>query len=188
MTQPRLIRKAAEWVAHLCDPRGRCDRKGLALVALVLLPAQVVFGIAIVAAGLSWHHPAVVAGKLVFLWIAIVAGVKRLHDLGLRGWWMLVGFVGYLVWSVVVGIAAIALFGPGAVVPGSFALSLVVALNALAMLGALLYLHFAKGQSGPNRYGPPPGPLGFAGALPSQDIQSQGPVSAQASGERAQTA
>lgn len=152
----------ASWFARLFDPRGRCNRKGLALVALVLLPLQLVFAVLVLGFELEWDHPFALAGKVVFLWIAYAAVVNRLHDLGRGAIWFLYSALIYLVWSIGVALVAIAGFGPEGIATGGAGFYFVLVANCGAMVAALLYIHFQPGQTGPNRFGPVPGADGFS--------------------------
>ena len=154
------------WFTNLFDPRGRCSRKGLAWVALVLLPAQLVFAAAIVLLELPWSHPVALVIKAVFLWTAVAAVVKRLHDMDRSGYWLPGGFLIFFGWGIIVGIATLVLFGAGNIAAGSPAFVFNVTLNTAVMVAALLYLHFKKGQAHKNRYGLEPDASGFGRALP----------------------
>lgn len=176
-------RAIATWIIRLFDPRGRCDRKGLALVALVLLPLQLAFAVLVLGLELAWDHPFALAGKVVFLWIAIAAVVNRLHDLGRGAIWFLYATLIYLAWSVAVAVLAIALFGPEGIATGGAGFYFVLCANCAAMIAALLYVHFKRGEVGANRFGPAPGPDGFSHGVVHRDAAGlpSGPASAVAS-------
>lgn len=152
----------ALWANHLLDPRGRCNRYGLAWVAFVMLPAQLALLAATAILVIPWTHPVVLALKCAFIWMAVAAVIKRLHDLGRGAIWMLIGSVLFVIWSFAVALAAIFTFGTTEMVPGTPMYLVVLGLNTAFMLAALLYLHFKKGDQGPNAYGPAPDNSGFS--------------------------
>lgn len=79
---------------------------------------------------------------------AIVVGlcnaVRRLHDLGKTGWWVLG-----------IGLLTVVIQAPAAVAGEAGVIFSLLA--ALISLGWTLWLGLAKGQAGENRFGPPPG-------------------------------
>ena len=90
--------------------------------------------------------------QLVFLIPSLAVGVRRLHDTGRTGWWIVAPILGYLVMFVAVG--------AGAASPDNMA-----AAGGLAMIGGLLVFVLAivllvfmllDGTPGPNKYGPDP--------------------------------
>ena len=111
----------------LFDPRGRVDRKGLALLAAVLIGAQSgVYG-ALFATG--WHLPvgADVLINAVFVWISYAAVAKRLHDLGVSAARLVWATLGLVVFSLAVAFTVIFLLGEDAVMPGAIGYLLVAA-------------------------------------------------------------
>jgi uncharacterized membrane protein YhaH (DUF805 family) len=79
--------------------------------------------------------------------ISVFNAVKRLHDLGRSGWWLVA------ILAVFVPIAALmepAWFPPPLVMIG-------VLLEVIFVVGYLIVLGAIPGQAKPNRFGPPPG-------------------------------
>lgn len=157
------------WSSRLLNPRGRCNRRGLAVIALVLLPAQLLFFAAISAFGGDFSSPVAVAIKVAFLWMAVVAVIKRLHDLGRGAVWFPLGFAIWFGCSLVVAVVAIVTFGPDAIAPGTAGFVFVLVGNMAPMVAAMLYLHFKLGDQGPNRFGPACDGHGFAPGCVSAD-------------------
>ncbi|MEO1205792.1 MAG: DUF805 domain-containing protein [Pseudomonadota bacterium] len=163
-TPSSTVTSARRWLIDLFDPRGRCSRKGLAWIALVLLPAQLVFAAILFALDLHWSHPVVIVLNVVVIWPVVAVVIKRLHDLG-RSWiWLPFGMIGLVVWSVAVAILTLTMFNPGHITPTSPAMVFNAIGNLGPMLAALLYLHFRRGQTGDNRFGPEPDASGFSRA------------------------
>jgi uncharacterized membrane protein YhaH (DUF805 family) len=95
--------------------------------------------------------------SLVLLLPSLAVTVRRLHDTGRRGWWILLPLAPALpLLAGMVGLVVAALFG------GSIggALALVVVGGALTVAGAVMLLVFLCLDSDPgaNRYGPSPQP------------------------------
>jgi len=147
---------------QLFSLRGRCNRKGLALLALAMVALQLAIGLAAAIAVLPIDHPLLVVIKLVFVWLAIAAAAKRLHDTGRGIIWIPLFFIGLVFWSVLVGIATLMLFGPLVLDEANPGLLFAMAGNIAPAFAALLWLHFAKGAEGCNRYGPAPDESGFS--------------------------
>lgn len=147
---------ALRLILIIADPRGRCNRKGLAVLAVALLAVQMVAAIAIWAAGAPLDGPVAVALKLGFLWLALAAASKRLHDTGRSAWWILWCLIGILVWSTVVATTLLIVLGDRILSPGSGGFETHFALTMLPVIAATLWLHFAKGEACANRFGPCP--------------------------------
>ena len=143
-------------VQQVADPRGRCNRKGLLGVAIALLSLQAL-------ALAAWYMTAsppihVLAGvvKIGCVWIAASAAIKRLHDLGLSGWWLPVSFMVLLIWSVIASFFSLLAFGPAVLTYNSFEFMIYASAVMIWPVAGTLWLHFAKGDEGHNRYGAPP--------------------------------
>lgn len=150
-------------VQDLFDPRGRVSRAGLLAVAVLLLAADVVAGLLIVASGAAFTGVGPLVFKLVSVWIATTAVAKRLHDLDLSAWWIIKGLLALVGWSIAVAVLLLTQFSPlDAVNPGHMAFWINVAVNAAPVLTALIWVHLAHGTPGPNRYGSEPGGRGFS--------------------------
>ena len=161
----------AAFALALVDPRGRCDRKGLLALAVVMLVLQVAVEASLWLADVDLASTAPTAVKLAFCWAAVAAVTKRLHDLGRSAWWMLAAFVVVVVWSFAVAFAAVMAAGPEALTPRSVWFAALFAVSSLPALAALLWLHLAKGMPGPNRFGPAPDRSGFSGPAPQSTVR-----------------
>lgn len=156
---------ASHLLLSTVDPRGRCNRKGLLLLALALLAAQTLAGTLIWLGGVALDSPGVLALKLVFLWLAIAAAAKRLHDTGRSAWWILWCVLATMVWSTLVAVVLLLSLGDNILIPGSGGFEIHFALTMLPVLAATVWLHFAPGEPRPNRYGLCPQDHGLAGPL-----------------------
>ncbi len=163
-----------DMIPMLFDPRGRCNRKGLLVIACVMLAVQICLAIGLWQAGASLGSPIVAVLKATFIWLALAAASKRLHDLGLGTLWIGAAFLGLLVWSMISVMAVMAVFGTDVFNAASPAFATVMAANMVPVIIVTLWLHFAKGEDGENRFGPPPGPDGFS--MPRRETAS--PISA----------
>lgn len=151
-------------VRSLLDPRGRADRRGLLWLALVLLALQgVLFG-ALALGWLDMANPALITAKVLILWVSTVAVIKRLHDVGLSGIWVLAGFGGWSLLTTVIAIVMVAIVGLDALRPTSPHYWTTMTLSMVPVVVAMLWLHLAPGERRPNRFGVPPGPTGFGPA------------------------
>lgn len=159
--------KIAELVWHMVDPRGRCNRKGLLIVAGLLLATELVTGAFVWLSGADLNSGAVLALKTVFLWTAICAGSKRLHDLNLRAWWMLGTLAMTTVWTFILVTAMAVTMGTAVLQPGTSWYFAALVLSAAPIFAATLWLHFRKGHAGNNRFGVEPTGLGFSGPVPT---------------------
>lgn len=152
-----------ELLIHMLDPRGRCNRKGLLIVAGLLLAAEFVVGALLWAAGADLEGTTVLAFKSICIWLAICAGSKRLHDMNLRAWWMLGVLVATTIWTLVLVVAIYITAGEQALEPGTAWYMIALAGSAAPILGATLWLHFRRGEQGVNRFGGEPTGIGFSG-------------------------
>lgn len=161
---------ATEIAQAFLDPRGRCDRQGLLFIAIVLLVLQLVLGGGFWLADVDLTGPAAMLLKAVFFWAAIAAAAKRLHDFGRSAWWLVGGLAVAVAWSFALAFAAILMIGPEALTPQSPWFAAFFAGTSLPLFAALMWLHFAKGMPGPNRFGPATTAWGFAGPRPSATL------------------
>ena len=112
-------------------------------VFLLILPVLILAG---VLAAFKMFILAGLLGAIAYIFMiamGIVFGIRRLHDLGQPGWWMLITGVS-LVFSIL-----------------NLAGALTGAIPTLVTLGALVFylvLLFTPGNQGDNRFGPPPPP------------------------------
>jgi len=153
------------------DPRGRCNRKGLLYLAVILLTVQVGLGVLVLRGVLEQDGPLLLAMKIVFFWTAYVGASKRLHDTGRRAWWIAGGFLALAVWTIIATVGALIVFDTNELVPGARVHSTIVMSTIVPAFAALLWLHCRKGMTGPNRFGPQPGQSGFS--LPAGQAVSE---------------
>ena len=138
-------------LSGLLDPRGRLSRRRYhrRLIRMLLLFVLSV-SVAILAASLDARFTGLaivgvtLAGTAAFL---AVATIRRLHDRGRTGWWMLPDLV-----------VTLAGFAPIETFADAYPLPVIVA--TLAMTGFNLWFFVEtvcrRGTPGPNRYGPEP--------------------------------
>lgn len=151
-------------ISQVFDPRGRADRRGVLWLALVLLALQgTLFG-ALAAGWLDLANPALIVVKLIILWVSTVAVIKRLHDIGLSGLWMLAGFGGWSLITTLIAIGMVVIVGLEALMPTSRHYWTTMGLSMVPVVIAMMWLHLAPGERRPNRFGVPPGPSGFGPA------------------------
>jgi uncharacterized membrane protein YhaH (DUF805 family) len=153
---------APELARQLVDPRGRCNRQGFLALAITLLALQTLIGLGLALFGVAMNSPLAIALNAPLFWVGGMAVLKRLHDMGRTGWWVLAGLIAWVVGAISVSVLATLAFGPLA--HGSGAFWVLFAMITVPAFGALLYVHAAPGEMQANRYGAVPGPLGFAPA------------------------
>jgi uncharacterized membrane protein YhaH (DUF805 family) len=128
---------------------GRADRRDLLVVSLVITAFELVLFV------LPMPELMRQASGAILIVVALAAIARRLHDIGLSGWWQVLGIAASLGWTVLVVLAVLFLFGLDALVPGSMGYPLALGATFLAPLGLLLWVHLAPGDPLPNRFGPP---------------------------------
>lgn len=148
----------------LLDPRGRCNRKGLVLAALLMVAAEIVLGLAMWASGRMLDDPLVLTFKAALVYLAFSAASQRLHDLGRSALWIPVAMLALIAWAFALAVAAAFYLPPERMAPGETGFAIVFAGLVVPMLATLAWLHFAPGIPSANRFGPAPDRLGFARA------------------------
>lgn len=150
------------------DFTGRAPRAEYWWYVLGLVIAFIIARIIDSILGLS-HMIFYVYGPLaLLLWLATIVpslavGVRRLHDTGRTGWWVLLPIVPYAL--------AIILGGPAILAGGMAAgLGLAALLLLVGFVCAILLLIFMilPGQPGQNQYGPNPYGEGGTGPVPAE--------------------
>lgn len=129
--------------------RGRANRHDLLVVSLALTAVEAFRYLA----PLPTLAGQVLSGAI--LWIGLAAMARRLHDVGLSGWWLLAGVAFSFGWTALVVVVVLMTLGLPALTPGSALYPVSLGLAFLAPLGALVWLHLSPGQFGVNRFGPP---------------------------------
>jgi uncharacterized membrane protein YhaH (DUF805 family) len=158
----------------LFSPNGRVSRKGIWLGFFlpymgVALVASLVDGVMAVSAVQSGAAPPPVGlfsmlASLFYFWPSIAVPVKRFHDRGMSGWWVL--WFGLMVAGCVV-VALTSMLGALGAGMSSSAAAEAVAQGGMFPLLALfagmgvclaqfVILYLLPGQDGPNRFGPDP--------------------------------
>jgi uncharacterized membrane protein YhaH (DUF805 family) len=138
----------------LFDPRGRADRSHMLVAAGALLMLEtLVFLVQDRLGGAA--SPSVMAVKVLMALIGLVAIIRRLHDLGLSGWWALGGLAGLCMWTAVIALAGMLLMGRDVLAPGSLSAIVIAGCVMLPALGATLWLHLAEGDAFRNQFGYP---------------------------------
>lgn len=157
--------------SHYVDFKGRAQRSQFWWWYLFIIIVNVVLGAIESAAGLQMGKsatdvtvgdtviPVVNQGaglltsvfSLVVLLPTLAVAVRRLHDTGRTGWWIIAPLLAYLVAGVLVAIAIAA--GAGPLVLAVLGLGFIVG-AILAIV--LLVFYIQKGTAGPNTYGPDP--------------------------------
>lgn len=140
---------------QLIDPRGRATRTDFLAVAVAMLGLQVLLLV------VFWQLEAHVGRlpslpiNLLFLYMALCATTRRLHDLGRSAWWMPLVAAAWVASGGLLGLVLALLFGPQRLQPGAPVFWLVFLLLMVPALLCALWLHLTDGEPGPNRFGPP---------------------------------
>ena len=126
---------------------GRSRRKEYWMYVLLLIAVGIVIGIVEGILGLARmigpYGPISALFLLATLVPSLAVGVRRLHDTGRSGWWLLIGYGPFLL-SLCLMLAGITQFA--------------MILSLLALIGFIVLLVFMvlEGTKGPNQYGPDP--------------------------------
>ncbi len=150
------------------SPHGRINRKGLLVIAVALFVVQLaVYGLAW--SGLySLRATGVQVFELVVLWLCLTAAVKRLHDVGFGGIWVIIGFGFKVALALLLVVGALLAFGQQALETGTPVYWWIVALTMVPAVAGTLWLHIQPGEEASNRFGDRPGADGYSPAHPSQ--------------------
>ncbi len=142
-----------DWQRALLSFQGRLRRSHFWIGWLIILAANVLT---------SWI-PFV---GLLLLWPTFAIGVKRLHDMGLTGWlvilpWVLnivgtIAMVASIGMQAIMNSAALEAEDPAAIIALLAPIFGWLGLLLLANLGFLLWIGLVEGTRGPNRYGEDP--------------------------------
>ena len=99
---------------------------------------------------------------IVLLWTCIMVGIRRLHDLDRRGWWIIFPYIMLLLMPYMIILGAMI-----ALANGPFWLSLALCLASIVSLIYFLILSMRRGTVGPNRFGPDPLDIRIDGNAPN---------------------
>jgi uncharacterized membrane protein YhaH (DUF805 family) len=151
---------------HLLDPRGRADRRALFATTVGLLVVQFVLASVYMALGGDVTGNLFVGLNLALLWVGGVVLVKRLHDIGWSGWWILPAVVFWIVGLTLLVLALAFAVGldrfQTALTTYPLLHALLTAVGALPPFGGLLWLQACPGAPTANRFGTPPAAYGFS--------------------------
>jgi uncharacterized membrane protein YhaH (DUF805 family) len=139
-------------ITMLFDPRGRTNREEL-LVSAGILVALEFAATFVVPIGDFLTSPLHMCLKGFALWVGCVALIRRLHDCGMSGWTLLGGFAALCMWTAVVALSALFVFGRNILVPASPGYIVVLGLVMMPVVGAALWLHLQAGELHSNRFG-----------------------------------
>ncbi|MGL4395007.1 MAG: DUF805 domain-containing protein [Hyphomicrobium sp.] len=149
-------------LADFLSFRGRADRRGLAVLAAIMVGAQIGIYGALSVLGHDLDSSATWLFHILFLWVASAGITKRLHDFGYSGWSLMWAMAATVVWTFGVSLAAVLTFGESAGLPGTTGFAITISGAMLPVVLATIWLHLAKGELVDNRYGPAPGATGFS--------------------------
>jgi uncharacterized membrane protein YhaH (DUF805 family) len=149
-------------IIDIFDPRGRVNRKGLAVLAAVVMGAQIGTSGYEYLTGITAPAAAMLAVDVVFCWLGIAAISKRMHDLGLSPWRLVFGALAIVIAAVVVACVAVFALGEASVMPGGLGYLILAVVVFAPVIAATIWLHFASGDPKFNRFGPVPGANGFS--------------------------
>jgi uncharacterized membrane protein YhaH (DUF805 family) len=135
--------------ALLLDPRGRISRQDLLVAATFMLTIDL--GLGSLTGGYALY-----ALKTVAYWIGGVGIIKRLHDVGRTGWWLLWGASGMCIWAAILGFGLALIGGFEALLPGSPGYIVLLAALMIPAIGMTLWLHLTPGELEMNCYGASP--------------------------------
>ena len=156
------IASVTELLSHMVDPRGRCNRKAFLHIALAFLALQT--GVA----ALFWLIDVEMSRTVAYLlnapifWLGTSVCIKRLHDVGRRGWWLPAAFAIWFVGAFLISMVVSLVLGAEALVEGQLAFLAVFAAITLPAFGALIWLHTAPSIPHGNRFGPVPTGAGLS--------------------------
>lgn len=138
--------------ARYADFSGRARRSDLLFFYVLTGALNSLIDWAGLAMGFDYHRWISLAFSLALLcpWAAVA--VRRLHDIGRSGWWLLLALPAFALnmWSAVLLLRDGAVFRPTDAIPG--AVSLAVAVSLLALIVLLMW----KDDEETNIYGPNP--------------------------------
>jgi uncharacterized membrane protein YhaH (DUF805 family) len=144
---------------YLFDPRGRFSRSDMLPIAIGMVVFELLASH--VASGPDLLFKALYA---VMIWVGLSATIKRLHDTGHSGWWVLGGAAFICMWTALIAVGGLFALGREVLTPGSTGHFIILGFALLPPLSMTLWLHLAPGEIYKNEYGMPPL---SSGSLPS---------------------
>jgi uncharacterized membrane protein YhaH (DUF805 family) len=147
---------------QLFDPRGRCNRRGLLLAAVLLLALQLAAGVALWTSGIGFDGHLALLLNAAFCWVGFAVVSKRLHDLGRSTWWVPTALLVWLAGAISLAVAIILVGDPEILTPGAPSYWVAFGVMLAPLLIGAVWLHVADGEPDDNRYGPMPAASGFS--------------------------
>jgi uncharacterized membrane protein YhaH (DUF805 family) len=151
---------------HLLDPRGRADRGALFATTIGLLLTQFVLATCFVMFGWNVKGSLFMSLNLALLWIGGVVLIKRLHDIGWSGWWVLPAVTFWVVGLMLLVVTLSFMVGHDRfqTLMASYPLlhAALVGVGMLPPFGGLLWLQACPGAPSFNRFGAQPTSFGFS--------------------------
>lgn len=147
---------------QLIDPRGRCNRQAFLYIALAFLALQASVAAVLWVCGIEVGTEATLMLNAPIFWIGTTVCIKRLHDIGRRGWWLPGAFAIWFASAFVIATIVSMILGPEALAEGQPVYLAMFAAICLPALAALLWLHTSDGMNSANAFGPLPTGLGLS--------------------------
>ncbi len=152
----------------LYDPRGRCNRYGLMVSAVLAVVFS--YGSFATIHGFNFDSPLFWIVLAHALWINIVPCIRRGHDLGYRSLYILLGIPSLIVIGLIIMAAlvySLASWGYADIITPPSPFFFMIYLIAFApFLSAALWLSVVKGQDCANEYGDIPVLYGLSHPMP----------------------
>ena len=153
-----------DYMNFLFNPNGRVSRKDIWLkYFLAVLLASFVGGMLDVITGLEEVGPFGAVVSLFFLWPGIAVPVKRFHDRGMTGWWVLILTVVAIVGAIMLLFPFFGLLTDTGDISGDgldAGSSALMGVGGLILVGVFLFSFIVNyclpGDVGPNKYGADP--------------------------------
>ena len=142
---------------HYVDFAGRCGRRTFWYYVAAYVVCYVVLAIV---QGIFGTHVLTWLLSLALLLPGLGISVRRLHDTGRSGWWLLIGVVPGVLLAMM---SALALAGGAGA--SAFAFAMLLPILMLAAAALLIYWYVQPGTAGANQYGPPPSDVPSAPAV-----------------------
>ena len=109
---------AVPLLRQMVDPRGRCDRQAFLHIALGFLALQTTVAAIFWLFGIDVGGTGTLLMNAPIFWIGTTVCIKRLHDVGHRGWWLPGAFVIWFVAAIVIATGVSLVLGSDALAEG----------------------------------------------------------------------